>query len=395
MIIHLLYLSLILIPVLIDLSLAPFTADIISDPVLTKEILAFIFIFSISFTALFNGIQIRIKNYWVLILISYMILHPLITTHLTFDDGVDNLISQLWTYKPLAYTIIYFLFFMVISSLQFTEDQLKMIVKILCIVGVLTGFYIIIQKLGWDQFQNLGIWSSAKHTTNANLTATFTHPNYAASFLTIVIPLLWFNRWYFWSCFLIGIIFMVNSQIASGALILGFIMFIWSKCSNQGRSILIMLPLIFLICLKLFHVHIEDNGRFEAWRLMWQDLNENHVWLTGHGFGSFHYYFQPIHRHVFTQAHNELWQFIYEGGLIAGGLLIYSIFWLIKRITPLIIADRLVFCLFISFMIYCANSMGQFVTQIEPHRYIGVLLFSILTGLINRGGLDGKQKSIS
>ena len=65
-----------------------------------------------------NQIWYAYKNYWSLILLFYILMHPFIAPNLELTNTSDQIISNLWQLRPLIHTLIYFQLMIVIQNIN-------------------------------------------------------------------------------------------------------------------------------------------------------------------------------------------------------------------------------------------------------------------------------------
>jgi O-antigen ligase len=147
------------------------------------------------------------------------------------------------------------------------------------------------------------------------------------------------------------------------------------------------------LCL-LNKIQVTDSGRFGIWKQIWTDVTHSqfekgrNYFITGHGVGAYKYLFTSLHttrelepgvmQRAFEEAHNEPLEWFYNTGIIGFGMLIFIVFSLIKHVFPYTLQDERYLALLISFVGSVLLACGTFIWQIEPHRYITVVVAAIL-----------------
>ena len=195
MTLYLLLISLVLIPFTLELGLYPFLQNTIVDFKTTKEFLAILFAITICLNAVYRGDKLKCVNLGLLLLVGYIVCHPILSPVYTLELFNQNL-AGMWEYKPIAYACIYFGMFCVLSNLRLKREDFDTILKTFMWLGFITSLYVFIQYLGLDQFQSLDESGLARNVTGATLTGTLTQPNYSGLFIAMMLPAaIYFRRW--------------------------------------------------------------------------------------------------------------------------------------------------------------------------------------------------------
>jgi|GEM_PF-2441696 len=121
-------------------------------------------------------------------------------------------------------------------------------------------------------------------------------------------------------------------------------------------------------------------------------------WLLGYGLGAFKEQFprqQKMRTYgVFTYAHNDFLQFLYEAGLVGMVLLIGAVATPLARLRPLNKEKRILLC---SLCLFGGAAMIDFPAHIAPTMLVGLVAFSLLSRCVEmeagvRPGTPGSQK---
>lgn len=382
--------TLIITSFILQIGLYPFVSDTIIDYRSTKEFLTLVCVIGIILWSIFAHHKIRCSNPGILFLVGYILIHPFLTPQYDLIVFQQN-VAGFWQFKPVLYSMVYFLLFCVVSNLRLHKIAYDIFFKVLYWIGFLSAIYVLIQYFNLDEFQRLASWGDAPWTTHGNLAATFTHPNYSSALVALTIPFGLYLKKYWQSIFMFIILLLINSKMAIFGFSCGLGYYIFSK--NKLLSLIYFISLIVGGSI-LIHYNPTDwtaSGRYEVWSLLFHDItnpwiSEKAFPLFGHGLGSFGTIWTSFHQSKMHEAHNEFLQYWFEAGLVGVLLVIFSIFWLIKRLKLSILTDSQTVILFASFVVILACSSGLFIWQIEPHRFISVLIFGLLHNKVNQQG---------
>lgn len=371
----LLILSLICVPLILEVSIFPFVPDTILDYRTAKLFLAILFSVVIFVTQGKN-------NLWIKILVGYFLLHHFLIPPLAFDSAQNNLIANLWQYKPLALIFIYYLLFTTVQKMEWTQARRETVLKVMLWVGFISACYVVLQFLNLDTQQNLaGVYKyQAPRLASDRLSGFQTHPNYAGIFVACCLPAAIYLRSWLKALFMTLAVCLTTSLFAIGALCLGVAFYIYqSKAKRyfpsgfgvQFLGVIAAFAVIFILSAKL----PIDSGRFHVWTLMIQDFMQRPTF--GYGLGSFQFLFSTQHQIAFTQAHNEFFQVCYETGIVGGLLCLKAVQDFLKNTFHLLTQENYL-ALSTSLLILLIGSFGLFVFQIEPTRLYAVVLAGIL-----------------
>jgi hypothetical protein len=386
--------GLLFISLLIEVKLFPFIPIDYVDPRLSKELLASLFAAGTILCVLRTGPWAPMKNPYLLGLLFYCLLSPFLHSTLTFPTVPDSVIASLWGYKALWYIILYFLFGWAIASIRWNRHDEDHFRNIFIFLGAVSSIYGFIQAFLPDQFQILNHDPFTQNTTNKEITSFFAHPNFASSFIVITLPFMYRARKRAWIAFCSGVVLMIDSKFA--VLGLSVVTYLYGMYLLRGwrlywNLIWSFLLVWFVSAAALHPAMLGSSGRFVVWGYMWQDLLNSPLapgksfLLTGYGLGSFSYLFMNMHGIYFAEAHSLLFEFVFNMGLIGGILLIFSIFWLIFKITPSIIESEDTWVWYCVFGALSVMSFGYFFEHIEPHRYIWCLTAGMLYQKLLKG----------
>lgn len=278
-----------------------------------------------------NGFK-KLENKWIAVFLLVVVASHFHSPNIVFDSAFMPKDVAIYNYKPMFEILVFFMLFMGISSIEFTQGAINKIYKAICWTGVIYGAYILLQKFGIDQFYRLSLGQTPNQMSrNPECGGFICQPVFAAAFLSICLPFLINNR----SFWMIGIVIL--GIIATGnrsAVIASLICSVMFFCKKSGKVLLGLYlaslagSLIIHCTLPNFNVHFSDTGRLEVWKNLFCDFINpafpgisTHYILTGHGIGSFPVLFPFYHHSGFYQAHNELFEVIYTTGIV--GLLTF------------------------------------------------------------------------
>jgi hypothetical protein len=296
---------------------------------------------------------------------------------------LSKVVADLWGYKPLSFILIYYLFFLTIQEVVTSALSKELIMKTLMWIGYISAGYVIFQALGMDPYQQINNIQGSRLTTSNNLTSFMTHPNYSGSFIAICIPFAIYFKKYWKMVTMIVTVFLTKCCFAIGAMTAGILFYIWVKSKNSKYELAVN---VFILCtlisgISICHIHhFNDHGRTEVWFQMYEDLKSRPFF--GYGLGSFPVLFPLWHHRNWYQAHNEVLQFCFETGYVGGFILLSAIFSFTKSAIEKHQNNDILLALTSSFIIILMSSIGLFVWQIEPHRYISVVIAGLIISFL-------------
>lgn len=388
------YIAVVVLSFVLSFSLYPILPSI-DDPRLTKDLLSILFALGITGIC-FLGRPRRFKFHPLLsLLVFYSIFHCFIGPAFRFpllNAQEDNV----WQYRPVLYGVIFFAFFTAVSNLSWTQLRLRRLFSVLSWMGFLTSLYVFVQALGFDQWLVLKTTAEVQHTPSAGLTGTMRNVTFSAAFLVMVLPfMIQSRRWFMALCSLIAIV-LCKSDMAYGAVGIGLLCYAGLKIrwTDIKLAALVLFSVIAILGLSTLKIRVEDSGRFAIWKQIWVDVTKSpleegrNYFLTGYGVGAYKYLFTSLHtteeleprvmKVAFEEAHNDPIEWFYNTGLIGFSLLIIIVFSLIKHSIPYTLLDERYLALTVVFISSFILSCGTFVWQIEPHRYITVVVAALL-----------------
>lgn len=220
--------------------------------------------------------------------------------------------------------------FMASYSIRITNDQLQRILKTLSIIIGVYGFYIILQRLGLDQFYVMTTGQRLNEMTRHPESGAFMgQPVYAAAFIATILPIAMKQK-NIGSIVLglSGIIFTGNRAALLAVAVSSLYLFSYTRrlatWTFLGLVAMLIGVLTFSFIFPDMAEKIHPSGRLEVWRDIFIDLLHNpfpgitfsHI-LTGNGIGFFSVLFPFYHHSSFFQAHNE-WLEVLAGVGVVG-----------------------------------------------------------------------------
>jgi O-antigen ligase len=375
----------------LGLALIPFAVWPGLDTREPKMALVLVFALALSLVGFYQGKIKPVRNKWLLFLMGFLLVNILFCPKpIVPFQGI--MVQAFWVWKPLAHLLIFFLMYIALSSLEFTDTQRDKILKVMAWVGLIMSIYCILQFFKLDQFYNLQNWSQDKFPPSARVGGTLGQPTLLAPFLAMIIPICLYLKKY-WFAGIIGIaLLLTKSQVAIGALIISLIFL--QTLENKKTAIRIsILSLIFLFLgvtayfqnpkIKSFVV---DSGRFTQWTQIAKDINSPVIPTlkqtypyTGKGLGSFKYIYHIKNNNTWHEAHNDYLEILYNTGLIGLFLFLMALWTAIKGKI-----DRERKYLLASFVCIAVCAGATFCFQ------LGVYIFYtiVILALLNQGVRD-------
>lgn len=361
-----------------------------------KEALGLWIALAIGLVGLYVGNIKSFDNKWVLIFLGYCLInlrfspsHPLVIN----DVAVDNF--QFW--KPFLFFVIYTLMVAVIASVEFSQEQLDRLFKIMAWSGVIMAGYAILQRFGFEQFWIVKPYSEIGGVPSPNIVGNLGQPTLLAPFLGMLVPFALYLRKYWMAVVMTIAVIFTDSNFGLVAMIVGIATYSTVKRMNIYKtmlficlSILILLILAYIYNIPFVMNHLTDSGKFETWGNILQDMRDSYDFtgipqkfsITGLGLGSFAYLFHVKHSSIFFQAHNELLEIFYQLGIVGLVLMILSMCHLVVKALNTIysgyVISENVKVLFSSFVCIALCSLGTFVWQLGVYQFYTALIIGLI-----------------
>jgi O-antigen ligase len=357
-----------------------------------KEALA-LFCALMTFALHIRHTPIKPLNFGVCLVVGYLLLHPLITPPLISSNPAYTAIFDLALYKPLAQLLIYFLFFLAVSSADFSKRDIKNIINTFCLTAIILSLYCFLQFFQLDQFHTLITTGNAPKTDGKLITATLGHPNQCGIFIASLLPFVLLRSKKATIIPTIAIL-LSQSMLAYGGAVIAFAGYLFFRGTRAHRVLLIALGLLgsFVAVIAISKYPFLSSGRLTIWSSAWDLLIHNPHGqprlITGYGMGTFVFLVGGTLEHPSRYMQNDALQFLFANGLIGLGGLIFLFICLLKKAIPFIMGHKEAMVFMLSFLILLACSFGSFVFQVEPHRFFSVFLLGYLFNLTR-----GKQNA--
>lgn len=375
----------------------PFVRVLAPDTREPKELIAMVFALSIGLLAVFQGTLKPFRNKFFLIIPIYILFSLFLAPHV--DMFINNVESgDFYFWRPFCEVLCFLLMVIAISSFDCDFDG---IIKIMVICASIMSVYVILQRLGFDQFYiaKTEQWFTAVHgeAYGGNLG----QPTIVSSFIIMMIPLAFYLRKFWMALIMVVAVLVTTSMMAISAIAFMYLVsFIYTASSyNIPKKIIICILIIiigigFLNIGKVFNiVKNHSSGRFTEWKETFNDIREgpitgmkNDYSFTGVGLGRFPFIYPDKHKSQFQQAHNELLEFTYNCGIIGLILLVLAIYHLFS--IPIIngagFLTPLTSAIIVSLLGIFFISLGSFPFQLGAHQFY----ISVLVGLLSNGNIN-------
>lgn len=388
----------------------PFVGVDAPDSRQPKEFLALWLALIIGLVSIFNGNFKVFKNKWLLVFVGFTLLSIRLAPKmpLILFDQHNRVIEfnlpdsiNIWVWKPVFIILCYLLMLVAISNLSITKKDFKFILTIMAFSGFIMSIYVLLQKIGIDQFWVTKGYDQIGSPTNPELVGNLANPTLVAAYIAMLIPLSLYIKRYFFSIVMIGTVFLINSQMAYGAMIISLLVyFIFSVDFIKKPIVIILIALIFFgVCGYIYFMKpdfiIDDGARFNEWKMIIKNLlsvpegRKVNYAMFGMGPGSFiHTYTHTTPNSTFLQAHNEYLDVMYAFGIV-GKFLFAMAFWtfitsFIKKYVNSYYEKRILLALGCSFLCISLNALGCFVWQISTLSFNSIVILGLIYNIIQR-----------
>lgn len=377
----------------IFIKMLPFVASISPDSRVNKEIISLVFALSIGLLAVWQGNIKPFRNRFLLIIPVYLLLNLIMSPHAPLIvNNVDA--GDFYFWKPFSEVLCFSLMIFAVSS---ADIDINEILKIMVICGAVMSGYVILQRLGLDQFWTIRSGEEFVQVHGRAMGGNLGQPTIVSSWIIMMIPLaMYLRKWW------MVILMVVACILTEGAVVISALGGIWIISVFYRYPQLRNIILIFTVSLLLFigiykpiqnKIINRTDGRWRVWGEILNDIHDgqipndkNKYSITGVGFGRFPVLFPIKNKSLFQQAHNDILEFIYNCGLIGGFLLLAGIFIMIMFVCKNL--NTLSFSILLSFISVFLCSLGSFPFQLGAHQFYS----SILVGLLNNEKILGRIK---
>ena len=364
----------------IVISLFPYADVLVADTRVGKDFLAVWIALIIGLIAIYNGNVRKSNNVWLFILTGYLLL----SAHLGFATPfkMNNVESGgFWMWKPITQSICFFLMYVSVSSLNLKRIELDVLLKIVAYCGLAMSFYVVLQWFDVRQFYLVKTDHYINSITKPHLVGTLGNSTIVAPYIAMIIPITLYLRKYLWSVLMVIVVFLLESQVALGAMVLSIVLYYAIK-----RPKTLIISALLLGALITFAIRtdykVETNGRITQWELITEYWKSPAVKgetvpysITGKGIGSFEYFYHDVLNSHFYKAHNDYLQILCSLGIV--GLLIFIA---AMAETLKIVNFRMNHnvALFSSLACISICAGGTFVWQLGVYQYMTVLVYGLL-----------------
>jgi hypothetical protein len=381
MIKNLLYFGLVFIPFyeLIVALFLPAQSTAFLDTRFSKDCIAFMIVLVVGLIGLYTGKMGSIRNKWLLMFVCSLVIainrNPAVPIELGSFD-----ISNFWIYKPFLQIVVYLLALSSISAMTYSEDFTTRVYKIMAWCGFIMALYLLIQKLGFDQFFNLKIGDEFISVTEPRMVGTMGQSSIIAPYVAIcTIPALFLRK--YWMTFLmIAVLLLTKSDVAIVSCLIGILFFFTGKKPLIFCSLCAFIALILGGFLAMNtgpdRKHLNDGGRFEVWKTIVDDMRTPYSGkdprvfsMTGFGIGSFEYLYHAKHHSKFRQAHNEYLEVLWCVGIIGLVLFISSIWHEFISMDSVVLASM--------FLVICLCAGGTFVWHLAVYKFYTLVILGL------------------
>lgn len=324
----------------------------------------------------------KLSNKWVVILLLIITASHFHSPNIHFESTFFPKDMAIYNYKPMFEVLVFFLMFLGVSSIDISKYSFQKIFKSLCWIAVIYSVYILLQRMGIDQFYKVTSEQAVSQMSrNPEAGGFISQPVFAAAFLSLCVPFIIKDGSYWMLALAGGAILSTGNRSACIASVICGLMS-YQYFIRIGKIILISyvsflaLALIVHCVFPLFNMHFSDTGRLEVWKNLFYDFVHpafpgitTHYILTGHGIGSFCVLFPFYHHSGFYQAHNEFFEIFYGMGL-AGVI-----------VTVLIVKDMMKFALnpvLLGILAMSICAMTNPVWHVPQLAFISVFLLGLL-----------------
>jgi O-antigen ligase len=302
------------------------------------------------------------KNKWVALFLAWNVFLFIIEKGLIISDAGTNVSYHFNALSLLNMMDIIFagLFYLLLHHLDLNR---KTIYKTLCFIALFQASYVILQKLGLDQFfTRTGTGTGPNNLKVCSTVGTWANEALVSWLIVFCSPFfLAFKELRFKIGYLVCFIAVLCTKVTTGIVgfVLGFLFILWNRNKKIALGALVFISIISSIAIYSgkFDYFITDSHRFEVWKRAITIAKE--MPITGFGPGSFRAIFPErnldlIHEGAWVQAHNEYIQTFFEQGIIGLGIILGLVFTTIlsfvRRRRGLISFTCLLTSMFISFL---------------------------------------------
>jgi hypothetical protein len=373
----------------IGLSLSPFVLMAGYDTRYPKEYFCLGVSCAIAFLAIYNGLLKPFKNRFAFIFILGVILSTAFVppsgmgVGMARDGAIAMLnrtdVDNLWNFKPIVHMLIYLMLIVSIASTQIKD--IKPYLKIIAWTATITAAMIILQSLGFNELMTKRSPTIIGLTRSPDLTAFLGQYTLASSFMALCFLSTIYLRKYWMSALIMLATFLTTSRLSMFAIIAG-VMFIPFIQTGKKHLFYLILSFIVIATVGMFFTGFQDNGRFDIWKTIIQDLRSPldasglKYSFTGFGAGSFRFAYPIIHGGLAYEAHNEYLELLFNNGFMGLFLFLGAIGSFFSSCFKVSV-DRDVRFLICMAAVSCTLAFGTFFWQLS----VGGFYTAVIVGL--------------
>lgn len=268
-----------------------------------------------------------LKNKWMAVFILLVVVSHFHSPNINFESYFLPKDMAIYNYKPMFELLVFFLMFLGVSNLSLSSDDVKRINKSFCWMAVIYSGYIILQRLGIDQWYTV-VGEQVHLTRHAEAGGFISQPVFAGAFLALCFPFAIKNKKHWMTALIFVGAFLTGNRSCIFAMVVCALLMnrYWMRV---GKLMVIAYCLMLVAALAVFWnweqmtVYFNESGRLPNWKNLLLDfihpnfpgLHDHHYIITGHGIGAFPVIFPFYHHSDFFQAHNEFLEILYGTGL--------------------------------------------------------------------------------
>jgi len=372
--------------VYLGLAVIPFVLIAGYDSRLPKEQISILLSCVIALFCLFNGLLKPVKNKWLFITFIFILISMTLIPKTSLVAGFftgkeffltpDINIDGVWNFKPVLYCLIYLLYFISVSSVEWNVKKTFIIISW---VGAVLSCFAIIQYFGFNQFLNIRPYEAIGNLPHKEITATLGQPTILSAFLGLCLPFSLYSKRYDHFILSCVAILMTGSLNGIFAILLSFLVLLRNKFAVIVIAIVLFSLAITYVALKPSNF----NGRIVTWGQTISDIKGDSDWskkikrpLTGYGLGAFPFISSTFHQSAWREVHNEYLQIAFSIGII--GLILFLCF-LFNMFKDIFINYSMngMNAIFIFLLIVCVSALSLFVFQLHAFIFYIVTILGI------------------
>ena len=177
----------------IGLALIPFVLQVGKDTREPKHALALALAFGISLLAIYKGKLKEFKNKYALAFVGYLLISAWAAPKIAIEV-YDLTVVNFWIWRPFFNILVYSLFLVTVSSLDFTKQEIKILLNVMVWAGFLVSLHIFAQALNLHQWMVLRPEGPFLNVFQGKVGGTLGQPTVAAPFTAMLIPIAFYLK---------------------------------------------------------------------------------------------------------------------------------------------------------------------------------------------------------